>query len=77
MVGVWIGLFYILMNVVASLFSREVNRGGTLPPLVVTFVSMGVGSVLLLITGLVVPGSGTLMGRDWLIFAEKPSLTRR
>ena len=28
------------MNVVSSLFSREMNRDATLPPLVVTFASM-------------------------------------
>ena len=45
------------------------NRGATLPPLVVTFVSMGVGSVLMLITGLVFQGSGTLSVWDWVIIA--------
>jgi drug/metabolite transporter (DMT)-like permease len=68
-VGVGIGLFCMLMNVVSSLFSREVNHGAKLPPLMVTFVSMGVGSVLMLITGLAIQGSGSLMGRDWLIIA--------
>ncbi len=68
-VGVGIGLFCMLMNVASSLFSREVNQGATLPLLVVTFVSMGVGSVLMLITGLAVQESGTLTGRDWLIIA--------
>ncbi len=69
MVGVGIGLFCMLMNVASSLFSREMNRGATLPPLVVTFVSMGIGSVLILITGLAIQGSGTLTGRDWFIIA--------
>jgi drug/metabolite transporter (DMT)-like permease len=68
-VGVGIGLFCMLMNMASSLFSREVNRGGMLPALVVTFVSMGIGSVLMLITGLVVQGSGTLTGQDWVIIA--------
>ncbi len=68
-VGVGIGLFCMLMNVASSLFSREVNRSATLPPLVVTFVSMGVGSALMLGTGLAVQGSGTLTGQDWLIIS--------
>ena len=67
--GVGIGLFCMLMNVVSSLFSREVNRGGMLPALTVTFVSMGVGSVLMLVTGLAIQGMGTLAIQDWLIIA--------
>jgi drug/metabolite transporter (DMT)-like permease len=69
MVGVGIGLFCMLMNVASSLFSREMNRGATLPPLVVTFVSMGVGSVLMLVTGLAIQGSGPLTSGDWFIIA--------
>ena len=67
LVGVGIGLFCMLMNIASSLLSREVNRGAILPSLVVTFVSMGIGSVLMLITGVIVQGFGTLTGRDWLI----------
>lgn len=67
--GVGIGLFCMTMNVASSLLSREVNRGGTVPALVVTFVSMGVGSVLMLITGLAIQGSGSLTNRDWAIIA--------
>ncbi len=68
-VGIGIGVFCMIMNVVSSLFSRQVNRGATISPLVVTFVSMGIGSVLMLVTGLVFQGVGTLTGTDWLIIA--------
>jgi drug/metabolite transporter (DMT)-like permease len=67
--GIIIGLFCMFANVASSLFSREVNRTGNLSPLIVTFVSMGVGSVLMLVTGLAVQGSGTLTGTDWAIIA--------
>jgi drug/metabolite transporter (DMT)-like permease len=67
MVGVGFGMICMLMNVVSSLLSRDVNRSATLSPLVVTFASMGIGSVLMLITGLVIQGSGTLKVVDWLI----------
>jgi drug/metabolite transporter (DMT)-like permease len=67
MVGVGIGLFCMLMNVVSSLFSREVNRTATLSPLLVTFISMGVGSITMLFTGLAIQGPGTLSTRDWQI----------
>jgi drug/metabolite transporter (DMT)-like permease len=69
LVGVGIGLFCMLMNVASSLLSREVNRGATFSPLAVTFVSMGVGSVALLVTGLAIQGTGTLTGQDWLIIS--------
>ena len=68
-VGVGIGFFCMIMNVVSSVFSREVNRDATLPPLVVTFISMGIGSVLMLVTGLVFQGIGKVTGTDWLIIA--------
>jgi len=67
--GLGIGLFCMMMNVVSSLFSREMNRDAILPPLVVTFISMGVGSILMLITGLVIQGFGTATGLDWVIIA--------
>jgi drug/metabolite transporter (DMT)-like permease len=68
-VGIGIGLFCMLMNAASSLFSREINREAARSPLVVTFVSMGVGSVLMLISGLVIQGAGTLTNQDWLIIA--------
>ncbi len=67
--GIFIGLFCMFANVASLLFSREVNRTGNLSPLIVTFVSMGVGSALMLIFGLAVQGSGTLMWTDWAIIA--------
>jgi drug/metabolite transporter (DMT)-like permease len=68
-IGIFIGLFCMFANVASSLFSREVNRTGNLSPLIVTFVSMGVGSALMLIVGLAVQGSGTLTWTDWAIIA--------
>ncbi len=67
LIGLGIGMFCMMMNVASSLFGREMNRDATLPPLVVTFVSMGVGSVLMLITGLALQGFGAPSGWDWII----------
>jgi drug/metabolite transporter (DMT)-like permease len=68
-VGIGIGLFCMAANVASSLFGREMNREARLSPLVVTFVSMGVGAALMLVIGLAAQGSGALTGQDWLIIA--------
>jgi drug/metabolite transporter (DMT)-like permease len=45
-----------LANAAAGILGRSINRSGDLPPLVVTVVSMAVGSALLLATGLTIEG---------------------
>jgi len=51
----------------ASVLGRAVNRGGDLHPLVVTVVSMGVGSLLLLATGFIAEGVPQLDASGWCI----------
>jgi drug/metabolite transporter (DMT)-like permease len=68
-IGILIGVFCMGMNVVSSLLTREVNRSGRFPPLLVTFVSLGVGSILMLVFGLVFQGVGTLTPGDWIIIS--------
>lgn len=69
--GSWAGLAVALLGVAANggaaLLGRAVGRLRTLPPLVVTTVSMGVGSALLLALGLAVQGMPALSLRGWLI----------
>lgn len=69
LLGIGIGLFCMFMNVISSLFSRAVNRSARHSALIVTFIPMGIGAVLMLITGLLIQGPGTLTGWDWLIIA--------
>lgn len=52
--GVAIGLFSMLANSAASILGRFINRAGHLDPLTVTVVSMGVGAIALLGSGLFV-----------------------
>jgi drug/metabolite transporter (DMT)-like permease len=52
--GVAIGLFSMLANSIASILGRFINRAGHLDPLTVTVVSMGVGAIVLLGSGLFV-----------------------
>jgi len=54
-------------NAVATVLGRSVNRQGTIPPLVVTVVSMGVGAVFLLVTGLMVQGLPRISLSGWVI----------
>ena len=64
-VGLAMALLGVLANAVATLQGRQANRDLSLSPLLVTFVSMGIGSVLLLGTGLVVQGFGQPALLDW------------
>ena len=54
--GLVIAVIGLFANSYASILGRAVNRRGDLHPLVVTVVSMGVGSLILLATGLIVEG---------------------
>jgi drug/metabolite transporter (DMT)-like permease len=57
----------LLANAGAVILGRDVNRRGNLPPLVVTIVSMGVGGLVLLVSGLAVQGLPVLSPLNWLI----------
>lgn len=71
--GLWFGFLAagvgLLANVGASLLGREVNRRADLPPLLVTTLSMGAGSALLLFAGLGLEGLPPLGWTDWAIIA--------
>ncbi len=66
-VGLIVAGLGVLANAVSSILGRHVNRGAELEPTVVTVVSMGVGSVVLLVGGLVVQGMPALTPLDWAI----------
>lgn len=66
-VGLVIALVGMLANAGASLLGRQVNRGGTLSPLLVTTISMGVGGGLLLLVGGIIQGFGDITRDQWLI----------
>lgn len=66
-IGVVIALVGVLTNAASSIVGRDVNRSGAHSPLLVTVVSMGIGAVTLLVTGLVVEGIPTIGLRSWVI----------
>lgn len=50
----------VLANAGSAVLGREVNKGGRIKPLIVTVISMGVGSVILLASGLAFEGMPTI-----------------
>ncbi|RPI94058.1 MAG: hypothetical protein EHM40_07815 [Chloroflexi bacterium] len=69
MIGLLVALGGVLSNAVSSLLGREANRLASSSPLIVTFISMGAGSLLLLIIGVVFQGFGKLDLQGWLLIA--------
>jgi drug/metabolite transporter (DMT)-like permease len=65
--GLLVALGGVLTNAVSSILGREVNRMANSSPLTVTFVSMGIGSVVLLLLGMFTQGFGELDFRGWLL----------
>jgi len=55
----------VLANAFSSILGREVNRSGNLHPLTVTVVSMGIGGLVLLISGLGFQGLPHLSLGNW------------
>jgi drug/metabolite transporter (DMT)-like permease len=66
-----LGLIVIVVGVLAnasgSLLGRQINRQKDLPPLAVTTVSMGVGALVLLATGIPLQGLPRLSLANWAI----------
>lgn len=57
----------VLANAGSSILGRHVNRGGDIRPLTVTTVSMGVGAIVLLVTGVLIQGLPSLSLINWAI----------
>jgi len=64
-IGVIVALLGILANAVSSILGRDINRSGKYSPLVVTVVSMGAGSILLLAAGIATEGIPAINLRSW------------
>lgn len=55
----------VMANAIAAVMGRHINRNGDLPPLTVTLVSMGIGSLLLLISGFTLEPLPSLTPLNW------------
>lgn len=67
MIGVIIALIGVASNAVASVMGRAVNRDSGLPPSVITAISMGIGALALLGSGVAAQGIPPLTLTHWLI----------
>lgn len=67
MIGMIVALLGILGNAASSILGRDINRTNKHSPLVVTVISMGAGSIVLLGTGLVLEATPILKFQDWAI----------
>jgi drug/metabolite transporter (DMT)-like permease len=70
--GNWLGWFFavlcLLGNSVGSIIGREVNRKASIHPIVITGISMTIGSVLMLVTGILWQGLPPLSSQSvWII----------
>ena len=66
-IGLVVAAVGLLTNSLASILGRAVNRRGDIPPLLVTVVSMGVGSLILLAVGFGIEGIPRLDPLGWSI----------
>jgi len=65
--GLAIGLVAVLATALSGIIGRGVNRTHRLDPLSVTLVSMGIGSIVLLLAGLLLEPFPHLSLQSWLI----------
>jgi drug/metabolite transporter (DMT)-like permease len=63
--GVFVVLIGVASNAGASLLGRQINRDQHLPPILITTISMGFGSLLLLAAGLATQGLPPLSLAQW------------
>lgn len=66
-IGLLIGLLVLLANASSSILGRFINRNQTLSPLTVTAISMSIGSVILLVIGLITEGLPSLSITNWAL----------
>jgi drug/metabolite transporter (DMT)-like permease len=67
--GLLAAVLTMLGNTASSLLGRKINLQDHLSPLIVTFVSMGIGSIVLLVIGAATQGLGNPSIGDWGIIA--------
>jgi drug/metabolite transporter (DMT)-like permease len=67
--GLSVVIVGVIANAVSSILGRYTNARAGIPPLLVTTISMGIGSSLLLLAGGIAQGYPALSLKHWLIIA--------
>lgn len=67
--GLLIGLVGVVANAAAALLGRSINRRQHLPAIIITTVSMGIGAMVLLLTGILTQGLPQLTLANWATVA--------
>lgn len=60
LIGIGVMFIGVLANSASAILGRDLNRNKDISPLVITFISMGIGSILMLIIGLMKDGFPTI-----------------
>jgi drug/metabolite transporter (DMT)-like permease len=67
--GLWLGYLFVAISLIANIWGtiqgRDVNRSGKYNALVVTIVSMGIGSAIMLIAGVTLQGLPPISLQGW------------
>ena len=66
LLGYGLAIFTMLANAASSVMARDVNRSNRISTIVITSVSMGVGGIAMLVTGLIFQGLPTIDLKGWL-----------
>ncbi|MDP3150865.1 MAG: DMT family transporter [Ignavibacteria bacterium] len=64
--GLVIMLGGVLANAGSAIIGRDINRKKDISPLVITFISMGIGAIILILTGFGLNGFPALSLKNWL-----------
>ncbi len=64
--GLIIMFIGVLANSVSAIIGRDINRDKNISPIVVTFISMGIGALILLIIGIMMSGIPVISLKTWL-----------
>jgi drug/metabolite transporter (DMT)-like permease len=64
--GLMVMAFGVLANSGAGILGRDINRQRNISPVIITFISMGVGSIILLLSGFLYTGIPVINTENWL-----------
>ncbi len=65
-IGLGIMFVGILANAGSAIIGRDINRSKEISPLVVTFISMGVGAIILMVIGISMDGLPDISLKTWI-----------